>query len=138
MDPNKTDDKNMALDDLIKRDMAKKKAAIKGAKGAKLGAGGGGIRGKMQRTAGAKLQAQRGGSKFGRGFQAQRGSTAGGFSGQRGGGRGMGGPLGKPRRTGNMIAKNRENPEQGPRKFAGSNKAMMMKVSEGLHEIVFG
>lgn len=46
MDPNMQDDKNMALDDLIKRDMLKKKATKAGAK-----VGAGGVRGKMKRTA---------------------------------------------------------------------------------------
>lgn len=43
------DDKNMSLDDLIKRDKMKKKAAGQGAK-SKMG----GIRGKMQKMAGNK------------------------------------------------------------------------------------
>jgi len=52
------DDKNMSLDDLIKRDKMKKKGGIQGK--AKTG----GVRGKMQKLQANKVQTTRGG-RFG-------------------------------------------------------------------------
>ena len=108
------DDKHMSLDDLIKRDKNKNKGN-KGGPNQKKG----GIRAKLQNVKANKFQGGR--PRFaGKEFRArplQKERMQNGPRDRL--------PLGKVKRTGNMIMKRRENPEGPSRKMKG----MPMKVS---------
>lgn len=92
---NMVDDKNMSLDDLIKRDKMKKKASHQG-KGKPPG-----IRNKLQKLAPGKMQSVRGGRFGAKDFRGQKDRSFQKHMGQR-----DRLPL-QAKRTGNMIMKRR-------------------------------